>query len=450
MKKMKKYLLLATAVAITILTGCKKNNTTAISEGTVITSLRMTSPFDSSIKGYAFTIDTVKCEIHNADSLPFGTRVDSLALFLTPVFNTCVIDDTINLYDKDTIYVDFRKEHVLTVTSIGDKNSRSYRIWVNVHKVNPDTIEWTNIEELTTDNIIKDKCVATEDGDIYWLIDKDGELVILRARNGSQLEEFTTEGITKSLDEIDLEHAVAHNGEVCIMAGMTLFTSNQGEKWKVQETSSAIELGHLLFSLKGELYALGKGNKILKLNGTDWEEAAQMPTSFPVKGESVSKGKSPSGQWQVMVACGIDESGNYLSNIWSTENGSYWVKLTQKDSLITPRAFAGMAHYAYGLILLGGTNEEGDMVDDHNLFSKDYGMTWQKLGEVFAVDSVTQDLVSRREKHSIVTTPDGYVFVTGGTYYYPAEPEIPLEEKSVKVNDIWKGINYGSLPGFKK
>lgn len=446
---MKRYLLLAT-VAMVILTGCETGSTSTISEGTTINHLRMLSPFDSNVKSYVFTIDTVNNLIYNKDSLAYGTRIDSLAPVITPIFNTCMIDGETSLYEKDTVYVDFTKEHTLTVTSVGDKKSRTYKIWVNVHQVNPDTIEWDFIGELPSDNITRDKCITTEEGILYWLMDKGGKLAVLSGTNGNQWSEFTTEGITESVDKIDIEHAVAHNEEVCMMARMTLISSNQNDGWSSKETTSSIKIEHLLFSLNKSLFALGEGNKILRLNGTNWEEAVTMPAGFPVRGESVSKGKSPSGRWQIMVACGIDEEGNYLSNVWSTEDGSYWVKLTQKDLLITPRANAGMVQYAYGLILFGGTDKDGNMVNDYCLFSKDYGMTWQKTGEVFSVDSATQLLVARRENLSVVPTADGYVIVTGGTYYYPTGQGIPPRKKSKKANDIWKGINYASLPGFKK
>jgi len=446
---MKRYLLLLTA-ALTILTGCETTTEQAISENTVVTYLRMMSYFDSSVKSYTFTIDTVNNLIYNEDSLPFGTRVDSLAPMMTPLFNTCMIDDSINLYGHDTVYVNFTKEHVLTVTSSNDEKSRSYKIWVNVHTVNPDTIEWNYMGALHDDDVINDRCVSTEDGDMYWLLNKGGELMVLSAKNAKQWDYFTTEGITKKVDEIDIDHAITHNGEVCMMSGMTLFTSNKGVNWTSKETTSEIEIEHLMFSLYGSLYALGKGNKIMRLNGTNWEETAQMPSGFPVRGESVCTAKSPSGSWRVIVACGIDEMGNYISDVWSSENGSYWVQLNLKDSLIDGRAYAGMVQYASGLIMLGGTDKDGEMVEDNCLFSKDYGMTWQELGDEFSIDSTVSYLFARREKHSIALTADGYIIVTGGTYYFPTIKGIPPREKKKKINDMWKGMHFASLPGFKR
>lgn len=447
---MKRFILLAIAAVVMLFTGCKKTSDQVISEGTTVNYLRMYSPYDSNVKNYAFTIDTVNNLIFNEDSLAFGTRVDELSPMITPIFSTCMIDGEIDLYSEDTVYVDFTKEHTLTVTSAGDKNSRTYKIWVNVHQVNPDTIEWEFMGELPSDDVKRDKCVATEDGGMYWILDREGKLTVKYSSEGILWTEYTTEGITQGVEEIDIEHAVAHNGEVCMMAGMTLLTSNQEINWASEETTSEVEIEHLLFSLNGELYALGKGNKILRLNGTNWEEAAQMPTGFPVTGEAVSTSKSPSGTWRVMIACGIDEMGNYLNNVWSTENGSYWVNLTIKDSQITPRTNAAIAQYASGLILIGGTDKDGNMVEDNFMYSKDSGMTWQEIKDVFSIDTTTTCLITRREKHSAVTAADGYLTIIGGTYYFPVNQDFPPREKSRKANDMWKGMNYASLPGFKR
>lgn len=451
---MKKYILpLVTAVMLTLmtlLTGCESTSSTTISESTTITYLRMYSPFDDDVKSYVFTVDTVKNIIYNVDSLDYGTRVDSLAPFITPVFNTCVVDGDINLYDNDTVYVDFTKEHTLTVTSKDDEKKKTYKIWVNVHQVNPDTIQWSYLGGLPNDDIIEDKCVATEEGDVFWLLNKNHRLMVMELLEGGQWSAFTTEGISKSVDELDIEHTVAHNDEICVMGGMTLYTSNYGSKWTSVETSSDVELEHLLFSLRGDLYALGKGNKILRLNGTKWNEAAQMPSGFPVRGESVCTGKSPSGAWQATVGCGIDEMGNYLCDFWATENGSYWVKLTMQDSLITPRAYAGIVKYASGIILMGGVDENGDMVEDNSLYSKDYGITWRGIKEEFSIDTTIDYLMARRTYQSMVNTTGGYLLVVGGRYFYPKVPAIPSREKSHKSNDVWKGMHFASLPGFKK
>lgn len=447
---MKKYLLLVAVTMVLVLTGCESTSKSTISESTTIGYLRMYSPFDSNVKSYVFTIDTVNNLIYNEDSLDFGTRVDSLSPMLTPVFNTCVIDGDINLYAKDTVCVDFTKEHTLTVTSKDNARTRTYKIWVNVHHVNPDTIQWSYMGGLQDDDIIEDKCVATEEGDAFWLLNKNGRLVVLASFNGSQWNDFTTEGMAKGVDELDIEHAVAHNGSVCVLGGMTLFSSNIGGTWSSTETTSDVEVEHLMFSLRGALYALGKGNRILRLNGSKWDEVAQMPTGFPVRGESICTGKSPSGTWQATVGCGVDEKGNYVSDFWATENGAYWVKLTLKDSLITPRAYAAMAQYASGIILMGGVDKNGEMVNDNSLYSQDFGMTWRQLDSVFSIDLTVNYLMARRTCHSMVTTTDGFLMVLGGRYYYPKNSAIPPREESCKSNDMWKGMHFASLPGFKR
>jgi len=452
---MKKYLFLILAIAA-MLTGCDTDSTVTISEGTTITHLRMISPFDENVyKNYYFTIDTVNNEIYNEDSLEYGTRVDSLAPVLTPIFMSAVIDGgEINLYDHDTVYVDFTKEHTLTVTASDTTKKRTYRIKVNVHQVDPDSLTWRYQGGIFDEDIREDKCVATESGDLVWMMNNGGKLQILHSINGYQWRDCTTEGIEDNVEDIDIAHAISCNGQICMMAGTTLYASfgDAGYiyRWNKYETTSSVELEHLLFELNGRMYALGKGNKILGYSGTGWKVEAEMPSGFPVKGESACTGKSPSGAWRAFVAFGIDEMDNYLSNVWSTEDGAYWVKLTMKDSLITPRAYAGMVQYASGLMLMGGLDDHGEMVEDNYLYSKDYGMTWQEVDSVFSTDSIGLHIFSRRSNHSMVTTQDGYIIVLGGITYSIQNAAIPPRIKSYRTTDMWKGMQYASLPGFRR
>ena len=439
-----------------VLAGCDTKSTSAISDGTTIKNLRMISPFDKTVySNYFFTIDTVNNEIYNEDSLAFGTRVDSLAPVLLPVFAKAVLDGgEINLYERDTVYVDFTKEHTLTVTASDTTKKRTYRIRVNVHQVDPDSLSWKYQGEVTNRDVRDEKCIATENGDMVWLINDGGLLRILYSFNGKYWSVCTTEGIEDNVENIDITHAIGCNDHVSMMAGTTLYSSS-GDigiiyGWNKHETTSPIEIEHLLFELNNTLYALGKGNKILSLNGNNWEIAAEMPSGFPVDGEASCVGKSPSGKPRAFVACGIDEMGKYLSDVWSTEDGKYWVKLSLKDSLVTPRAYAGLVQYASGLMLIGGVDNNDEMVEDNYIYSKDYGMTWQSIDSVFSTDLTGGHIYSRRANHSVVTTEDGHIVILGGITYSVKNGGIPPREKKYRTTDMWKGIHYASLPGFKK
>ena len=75
------------------------------------------------------------------------------------------------------------------------------------------------------------------------------------------------------------------------------------------------------------------------------------------------------------------------------------------------------------------------VVDDAQLFSKDFGLTWGEPKE----KSKIGDLYLPRYEHSAVVTPEGYIYLIGGR-----------TSANGTINDVWRGLNYASLPGFKR
>ena len=102
-----------------------------------------------------FSIDLENARIFNADSLPYGTRVDALipsikvvegasamTLEMSRAGKPDTIIDYIN-YPEDSI--DFSNGPVkLKVVSLNELVSRTYEIKVNVHQVKSDSLQWTN------------------------------------------------------------------------------------------------------------------------------------------------------------------------------------------------------------------------------------------------------------------------------------------------------------------
>lgn len=101
-----------------------------------------------------FSIDLNTATVFNADSLPLGTRVDSLGVSMT-FSSVSVADITMPGSDgKDTVVnylenasqaIDFSRGYVsLHLVSANEKVERDYRIFVNVHKMKPDSLAWGN------------------------------------------------------------------------------------------------------------------------------------------------------------------------------------------------------------------------------------------------------------------------------------------------------------------
>lgn len=104
----------------------------------------------SSLDSVFFSIDLDHAVIFNADSLPVGTRVDRLCVNIgLPSVKTAEItmpndkgiDTVVNYLTSPNDSINFSKGSVrLRLESINGEYERSYTIYVNVHKMNPDSM----------------------------------------------------------------------------------------------------------------------------------------------------------------------------------------------------------------------------------------------------------------------------------------------------------------------
>ena len=99
-----------------------------------------------------FSIDLNAARIFNADSLPLGTRVDSLGVSMTfsSVSKAEIImpgndgkDTTINyLESESTPVIDFSRGYITVhLESANTMAKRDYRVYLNVHKMKPDSLD---------------------------------------------------------------------------------------------------------------------------------------------------------------------------------------------------------------------------------------------------------------------------------------------------------------------
>ena len=234
---------------------------------------------------------------------------------------------------------------------------------------------------------------------------------------------------------LDLDYLVATDGYLYVSANGRLYQSADASEWVLVETSGeAVE--NLLFGMENKVYGVTPDRVLARLDGSEWVALGALPSRFPVEGGAVLVAAAPSGKERAFVVGGIDAEGNYLSSVWSSEDGAYWSDMAGGKEMFTPRAYAALAQYAGGLMLFGGIAEGGEnVVDDAQLFSKDFGLNWGEPKE----KSEIGDLYVPRYGHSAVVTPNGYIYLIGG------------KSSSVRSNnDVWRGLNYASLPGFRR
>lgn len=407
---------------------------TIISEEAVITNFYLYNDSIEGISDYDFIIDEDSHLIYNYDSIAYGTRIDSLGFVITPRFSAIYINDSIDYYAVNEIFLDFSKEVKFTVVAADEKTSADYHVKVNIHKVDPDTFIWQGVNsEVFAGKAESAKAVCFGEKLIYFAI-VEGNLLVYESVDGANWDAITPVGLNVDLAKLDLNYLVGTEDFIGVCVEGKMYKSVDAVEWVLVETIG-VEVERLLFALGDVFYGVTKENNVARLEGLEWKILGKLPTEFPIKGEAVMVAPAPSGKERVFVVGGIDAEGNYLSSVWSSEDGVYWSDMTEGKELFTPRAYTAVVQYSGGLMMFGGVDLSSKVVEDAHLFSKDYGLTWNdsnaksKIGETYMP----------RYEHSAVVTPAGYIYLIGGRV-----------SSETTINDVWQGLNYASLPGFKR
>ena len=408
-------------------------SSTLISEDAVITSFYLYNDSIEGISDYDFTIDDDKKLIYNYDSITYGTRIDSLSFVINPRFSAVYINDSI-VYKSSAVYLDFNKDVKITVVAADEKTSADYYVEVNVHKVDPDTFVWKCVSsDVFVGEASSAKSVYFGEKLIYMAV-VNNRLVAYESGDGVDWSAVEPKGIDVDLTMLNLNYLVATDDYLYVLVNGELYQSADVATWTLVETSGE-EAEYLLFGMGNKIYGITANRNLVCLNGSEWMDLGVLPSNFPVEGGAVLVAAAPSGKDRVFVLGGIDAEGNYLSSVWSSEDGVYWSEMTGGVEQFTPRAYAAVAQYGEGLMLFGGKGESGAVVKDAQLYSKDFGLNWEEPKAKSVIDS----LYVPRYEHSAVVTPAGYIYLIGGRV-----------SSEASVNDVWMGLNYASLPGFRR
>lgn len=106
-----------------------------------------------------FSIDLVRGQIFNADSLPKGTRVDSLVPVITTL-NGCKVaeftmtrpgkaDSVVDFVANSKAAIDFTRPVKLRIVSPDGLVTRTYTVKVNVHLEDADSLMWSQLDRRT-------------------------------------------------------------------------------------------------------------------------------------------------------------------------------------------------------------------------------------------------------------------------------------------------------------
>lgn len=405
---------------------------------------------------YPFTIDQINRIITNKDSLPVGTYIDKVITNIT--YDAGMLGYTPKGSDHDTIWtstdsIDFTEPVEFKVYAYSGVEGKPYKVTINVHKQEPDTISWKKFDTqpFKAGSLSEQKAVYAN-GKVY-VFGKNG--------NGTHIEYSDVANdnpshwvpVTDNIpSNIDTYSATAWAGNIYFLAG-----TNSKQLYKLDVTTDNNEISPVGLNtdtfekliggndVKNELYAV-KENKSCKFNGTTWEETGANPFSnlqgnYPIFTNTIQASYN-SKITTTIALCNSSKAANdtvlvfsYMSN---EANKGEWVSRAQNLPLpnlgnITMIYYDGKL-YAFG----GGYGE----IKPFSQFycSTDNGLCWRPVTECMAFPAEVPD--PEKPNKEYINFPNLYD-THHGNYSCVVTPK--LENGTSRGNFIWIVWEDGSI-----
>lgn len=392
---------------------------------------------------YPFTIDQINRIITNKDSLPVGTHIDKVITSIT--YDAGMLGYTPKGSDHDTIWtstdsIDFTDPVEFKVYAYSGVEGKPYKVTINVHKQEPDTISWKKF-----DNSFSDRSLLSEQKAVYangkvYVFGKNGNGTHIEYSDVSDDNPKPWVKITDNVPaDIDTYSATAWAGNIYFLAG-----TNSKQLYKLDVTTDNIEISHVGLNtdtfekliggndVKNELYAV-KENKSCKFNGTTWEETGANPFSnlqgnYPIFTNTIQASYN-SKITTTIALCNSSKAANdtvlvfsYMSN---EANKGEWVSRAQNLPLPNLENVT-MIYYDGKLYAFGGGYGE---IKPFSQFycSTDNGLCWRPVTECMAFPA---------EFSTLYTTHHG-------NYSCAVTPK--LESETSRGNFIWIVWEDGSI-----
>ncbi|HHT61486.1 MAG: hypothetical protein KBB61_01665 [Paludibacteraceae bacterium] len=399
-----KIFLFALFPILALLCSCKEKNSGEKSTNATISYFAVKHtrlPIDSST---VFTIDANSGLIYNYDSLPYQSPKDS---FVPTIFgrllSKVLINDSIEYSGKDTI--DFSNLVKLQSWAEDKKTTKNYVVELRIHTVDPDLYIWKQIKNnIYTETPVEEKAFY-HNGQLCLFVKTASDITLYSSTDGKTWLPAAVTGLPTTAS---LQKTIKTTDGFCVADNGLLHQSTNGQQW----TNTAINapVSYLLFEMNKKIFALGTDNAIYTTaDKTQWTNIGNAPTNFPENGAAISVDYSPNGKARAYVAGGETAGGDYLNSVWSTENGSHWVNLTDSTNYFSARTGASIIQYDGMLMLFGGKDKDG-LVKDPHWISSNYGMIWTLPTAKITLPEGFQ----RRCGQSVVVDDTSRIYIIGG------------------------------------
>jgi hypothetical protein len=375
------------------------------SASTAVTSFKLqaNSKIMENLDSVFFSIDLVKGVIYNADSLPCGTDVRKLLVTVGSPSSASMVeiimprlsdgqDTVVNIIDNPSDSINFSMGNVyLRVLAENNTDERIYSLKVNVHKIDADSLQWSNINgcklPTTLSKPTKHHVAQFTDGSVVALAQNAAGNVTFSTTDDPYYNEWTTTDYTDLLPTgADINSLTASKENYLYMltnSGALIQSTDRGETWQTVDTGWTNIYGaytdQIMGVKNGEWYSYPAG-----LSGA-------IDAEMPVSG--TSQMFTYTSEWalapQAMIVGGELANGSLTGAAWAFD-GTQWMKLTGYSRVLPPaRGYTVFPYFTFRIdettfvaselsawVAFGGQLADGTLQDDLYT-SLDNGVNWK-------------------------------------------------------------------------
>lgn len=402
-----------------------------------------------------FSIDLGNARIFNADSLPYGTRVDALIPSIKVVEGASAMTLEMSREGKpDTIidYINYPEDSIdfsngpvkLKVVSLNELVSRTYEIKVNVHQVKSDSLQWANTAYRALPSMLQapTRQKTTANKKAYYCLTTDGSAWSLaKADEPSGEWTYSTPQLPLSAD---INTFCVSETKFFIIDNGMLLSSTDAIEW----TSTGRQFDYIYGTYGERVLGVFKDGSVTKFAEYPGDKSIYIPYGLPVKGTSpltyIDFDMSMSEM--ALLIGGEQTDGTLNSKVWAYD-GNEWACLTKKSIAKDLKDMTMIPFYTFkqeniltvkkfvSMFAFGGT--DGIKLNRTLYTSVDYGIKWNVGGQLLQLpdfipsfygaqafvaestlsvsrNSIWNEYVSSRATAPITEWDCPYIYIFGG------------------------------------
>lgn len=358
---------------------------------------------------YDFYIDQLTRQVYNPDSLPVGTDAAHVLCSATTkngglaiwAFKDEAGEDSL-VYLNSTDSVDFTEPQELRVYSNSGLEYAAYTVKVNVHKEDPDSINWQVMGTYAPFTALADmKAFAV-----------DGVGLVVMGRSGSETVAYTYDGSWTEASRLagSVSGSVVARGDslYAVMPDGSMVRSHDGAAWTQESVAGDVKPVSLVAAGSGRLYGVAADGRVVSSarSGYGWSVDGQPAdmSALPVADlSSAAFALATNSEAERVVLVGNrDRAANpedTLAVVWNkveeyAENSvtHSWMPCNELNGHRLPN-MAGLSMAACGsrLLAIGGKGSGPDSPEAYSCVyvSEDYGLTWYADDVFYLPDEFT-------------------------------------------------------------